>query len=90
MKIWVIPSLQNIFCIRSKPSQQVPGQAGDLGAAVGSTHPGATRTGLPIPHYTWGKTEEPKSLRKSEKASARPFSPEKGDFVTRGCFTGRH
>lgn len=29
-------------------------------------------------------------MGENEKASARLFSPEKGDFVTRGCFTGRH
>lgn len=29
-------------------------------------------------------------MGENEKPSARSLSPEKGGFVTKGCFTGRH
>ena len=44
-----------------------------------------------IPTYTQRQDKGAQiSMGEGEKASARLFSPKKGDFVTRGCFTGRH
>lgn len=88
MKAGVVSSLQNI-CICPKSLQQVPDQAGEPLAAAswGSVQPppDAPCTRMLIPpqrsHISMGE---------GEKASARLSSPKKGDFIRKGCFTGRH